>query len=97
VEVGRRRDRRKRLRAACVPALQEHRPPPEVLPQYEENVDNWCRLLGTSSLKEGAMWHVLKTVARQTPRDMFYMWSDPSLLRNNGKAAFSTGSVPSQQ
>jgi hypothetical protein len=35
------------------------------------------------------MWHVLTTVARQTPRDMFSMWSDPSLLRNNGKAAFS--------
>jgi hypothetical protein len=34
------------------------------------------------------------TVARQTTRDMFSMWSDPSLLRNNGKAAFSMGSVP---
>jgi hypothetical protein len=43
------------------------------------------------------MWHVLTTVARQTPRDMFSMWSDPSLLRNNGKAAFSTGFVPRQQ
>jgi hypothetical protein len=29
------------------------------------------------------------TAARQTTRDMFSMWSDPSLLRNNGKAAFS--------
>jgi hypothetical protein len=38
----------------------------------------------------------LTTVARQTPRDMFSMWSDPSLLPNNGKAAFSTGSVPRQ-
>jgi hypothetical protein len=28
---------------------------------------------------------------------MFSMWSDPSLLRNNGKVAFSTGSVPRQQ
>jgi hypothetical protein len=26
-----------------------------------------------------AMWHVLTTVARQTTRDMFSMWSDPSL------------------
>jgi hypothetical protein len=43
------------------------------------------------------LWHVLTTVARQTPRDMFSMWSDPSLLRNNGKAAFYTGSVPRQQ
>jgi hypothetical protein len=33
------------------------------------------------------------TVARQTTRDMFSMWSDPSLLCNNGKAAFSMGSV----
>jgi hypothetical protein len=31
------------------------------------------------------MWHELTTVARQTPRDMFSMWSDPSLLRNNGR------------
>jgi hypothetical protein len=44
-----------------------------------------------------AMWHVLTTVARQTPRDMFSVWSDPSLLHNNGKAAFSTGSVPRRQ
>jgi hypothetical protein len=43
------------------------------------------------------LWHVLTTVARQTPRDMFSMWSDPSLLPNNGKAAFSTRSVPRQQ
>jgi hypothetical protein len=43
------------------------------------------------------LWHLLTTVARQTPRDMFSVWSDPSLLRNNGKAAFSTGSVPRQQ
>jgi hypothetical protein len=35
--------------------------------------------------------------ARQTTRDMFSMWSDPSLLRNNWKAAFSTGSVQRQQ
>jgi hypothetical protein len=35
----------------------------------------------------------IDNVARQTPRDLFSMWSDPSLLRNNGKAAFSTGSV----
>jgi hypothetical protein len=34
------------------------------------------------------------TVARQTTHDMFSMWSDPSLLCNNGKAAFSIGSVP---
>jgi hypothetical protein len=34
------------------------------------------------------------TVARQTTRDVFSMWSDPSLLRNNGEAAFSMGSVP---
>jgi hypothetical protein len=26
-----------------------------------------------------AMWHVLTTVGRQTTRDMFSMWSDPSL------------------
>jgi hypothetical protein len=26
-----------------------------------------------------AMWHVLTTVARQRTRDMFSMWSDPSL------------------
>jgi hypothetical protein len=26
-----------------------------------------------------AMWHVLTTVDRQTTRDMFSMWSDPSL------------------
>jgi hypothetical protein len=26
-----------------------------------------------------AMWHVLTNVARQTTRDMFSMWSDPSL------------------
>jgi hypothetical protein len=39
----------------------------------------------------------LTTVARQTTRDMFSMWSDASLLRNSGKAAFSTKSVPSQQ
>jgi hypothetical protein len=26
-----------------------------------------------------AMWHVLTTVARQTTRDMFSMWSDPNL------------------
>jgi hypothetical protein len=43
------------------------------------------------------MWHVLTTIARQSPRDMFSMWSDPSLLPNNGKAAFSTGSVLRQQ
>jgi hypothetical protein len=43
------------------------------------------------------MWHVLTTIARQTPRDMFSMWSDPSLLRNNGKATFSMGSVLGQQ
>jgi hypothetical protein len=40
---------------------------------------------------------LLTTVARQTPRDMFPMWSDPSLLCNNGKAAFSTRSVLRQQ
>jgi hypothetical protein len=28
---------------------------------------------------------------------MFSMWSEPSLLRNNGKAAFSTRSIPRQQ
>jgi hypothetical protein len=39
--------------------------------------------------------HVLTTVARRTPRDMFSIWCDPSLVRNNGKAAFS--SVPRQQ
>jgi hypothetical protein len=54
-EVGRRWEERKRLRASCVLVLQEHWPPPEVLPQYEENVDYWCRLLRTSSLKEGAV------------------------------------------
>jgi hypothetical protein len=26
-----------------------------------------------------AMWHVLTTVTRQTTRDMFSTWSDPSL------------------
>jgi hypothetical protein len=35
---------------------------------------------------------LLTTVARQTTRNTFSMWSDPSLLRNNGKAAFSTRS-----
>jgi hypothetical protein len=46
----------------------------------------------------GQQWkRLLATVARQTPRDMFSIWSDPSLLRNNGKAAFSTRSVPRQQ
>jgi hypothetical protein len=44
-----------------------------------------------------AMWHVLTTIARRTPRDMFSMWSDPSLLRNDGKATCCTGSVPRQQ
>jgi hypothetical protein len=40
---------------------------------------------------------LLTTVARQTTRDMFSVWSDPSLLRNNGKATFSMRSVPRQQ
>jgi hypothetical protein len=45
----------------------------------------------------GQQWkRLLTTVARQTPRDMFSMWSDPSLLRNNGKAEFSMRSVPRQ-
>jgi hypothetical protein len=51
----------------------------------------------SSSGKTKILWHVLATVDRQTPRDMFSVWSDPSLLRNNGKAAFSTRSVPRQQ
>jgi hypothetical protein len=42
------------------------------------------------------LWHVLTTVASQTQRDMFSMWSDPSLLHNE-KAAFSTRSVLRQQ
>jgi hypothetical protein len=50
-----------------------------------------------TSTPQFILWHVLTTVARQTPRDMFSMWSDPSLPRNNGKAAFSTRSVPRQQ
>jgi hypothetical protein len=55
-KFGCRQNRRKGLQAACVPALQEHQPPPGVRTSpLEEEVDNWCRLLGTSSLKEGAM------------------------------------------
>jgi hypothetical protein len=39
------------------------------------------------------------TVAMATNKHhmTFSMWSDPSLLRNNGKAAFPTKSVPRQQ
>jgi hypothetical protein len=35
--------------------------------------------------------YVFTTVARQTPRDMFSMWSDPSLLCNNGNLRFLRG------
>jgi hypothetical protein len=41
-----------------------------------------------------AMWHVLTMVARQTPHDMFSMWSDPSLLCSLG-LGLSSGLFPS--
>jgi hypothetical protein len=39
----------------------------EYIPFEKKMIDNWCRLLGTSSLKEGAVWHarLFTTVAKQ--------------------------------
>jgi hypothetical protein len=45
-EAGRHRDRRKRLWVACMPALQEHRPPPE-----EENVTTGVGCSGRAALR----------------------------------------------
>jgi hypothetical protein len=39
----------------------------EYIPFEKKMIDNWCRLLGTNSLKEGAVWHarLFTTVAKQ--------------------------------
>jgi hypothetical protein len=66
--------------------------------EQQQKTDNWYRLLGTSSLKKGAVWHVrlrsrrYLVTARQQLRKKALLANGWPL--NNTKAEFSMGSGP---